>query len=626
MRGTDLILKFLAVTALATFLWGCSKANDQAPMLDASGRHPAGWVELHQMQFVNNQDQCRECHGQDLKGGISRVSCSSASIGAQICHAKGPAGHPRNWPLPTQHGAAAKKAPGTMSGFATCRGCHGSDFKGDGAAASCFACHTTAPHSPAPWLSSAADHTTTDQQNAMSCALCHLNNARLTVPVEVPPGVTPGCFNNTLCHGPSGHPAGWSDPAQHGAAAKDTPGPGRGLERCRACHGSDFKGIGTAASCFACHATAPHSPAPWRIFAGSPSTHRHTDTNSLNAQTCALCHLNNARLVTPVPVPPGATPGCFNNSLCHGNVGAPHVVPFTDPALHGPPAKADLTFCQGCHGQSGGPGSNPRFNIPIGSLATGCEGANCHNVGTAHPDPAKGFTFWAGHRTAGNLAVACALCHGATLGGGTGPACSTCHTIGSPLTIGNCGSCHGNPPPPPAEANFTHREHDTLAPNLTGKCDTCHTGAGSGTVLHFNGVINVIPSPTFYAKSGTASFDATSGTCTNISCHGGITTPPWKTGLINVSTDCTSCHTFGTTQYNSYFSGQHQKHIVEVGLACTVCHDTVKLAVNHFTTLDTHAMEGPASATLKTATQYNGTTCNPQAGGLTGCHGQESWR
>jgi hypothetical protein len=97
-----------------------------------------------------------------------------------------------------------------------------------------------------------------------------------------------------------------------------------------------------------------------------------------------------------------------------------------------------------------------------------------------------------------------------------------------------------------------------------------------------------------------------------------------------VNTQCTTCHVLGASagspENNSYFSGRHLLHVYSQGKACTVCHDTTKLAVNHFTTLNTAAMEGPASATLATALNYNGTSCNPSAGGLTGCHSSENWR
>jgi predicted CxxxxCH...CXXCH cytochrome family protein len=112
-------------------------------------------------------------------------------------------------------------------------------------------------------------------------------------------------------------------------------------------------------------------------------------------------------------------------------------------------------------------------------------------------------------------------------------------------------------------------------------------------------------------------------TCSNVSCHGGKAAPNWLTGTIDVNTECTSCHAAGTTQYNSYNSGEHSRHVSR--FTCTVCHDTTKLAVNHFTKLNTAAMEGPASATIVNAVNYNGTSCNPSAGGLTGCHSSHNW-
>jgi predicted CxxxxCH...CXXCH cytochrome family protein len=141
--------------------------------------------------------------------------------------------------------------------------------------------------------------------------------------------------------------------------------------------------------------------------------------------------------------------------------------------------------------------------------------------------------------------------------------------------------------------------------------------------LHINGVADVIIGTAYNAKSGAASFNAASEACANVSCHGGQTTPSWLTGTIDVNTQCTSCHALGTAQYNSYNSGEHSLHVSM--FACTVCHDTTKLAVNHFTNLGTQAMEGPASATINSAVNYNGTSCNPSAGGLTGCHSSHDW-
>jgi predicted CxxxxCH...CXXCH cytochrome family protein len=174
-----------------------------------------------------------------------------------------------------------------------------------------------------------------------------------------------------------------------------------------------------------------------------------------------------------------------------------------------------------------------------------------------------------------------------------------------------------------------HGPHDAL-PNVTGVCDTCHDGAGLTTNRHNNGTADVAILPTYNAKTGTAAYDATNNRCSEVSCHGGLVTPNWATGTIDVNADCTSCHTAGTApatpEYNSYFSGEHAFHFSFMQSCTTFCHDTTKLRVNHFTTLNTTAMEGPASGTLNDALQYNGVSCNPSAGGLVGCHGQRNWQ
>jgi predicted CxxxxCH...CXXCH cytochrome family protein len=108
---------------------------------------------------------------------------------------------------------------------------------------------------------------------------------------------------------------------------------------------------------------------------------------------------------------------------------------------------------------------------------------------------------------------------------------------------------------------------------------------------------------------GAFAYDPVANTCSNVSCHGGQTTPSWASGSINVNTDCTRCHALGTAQFNSFNSGRftdpnlgvinlHDFHINSVGVICIDCHNTTNLAFNHFTHLETQIMEGPASATI----------------------------
>jgi predicted CxxxxCH...CXXCH cytochrome family protein len=307
--------------------------------------------------------------------------------------------------------------------------------------------------------------------------------------------------------------------------------------------------------------------------------------------------------------------------------------------LHGPEAKADLPYCQQCHADpfSGGPGSNPRFNVPLGSMVNGCE--DCHTVNTAHPLP-----LWSGapdnnHKTAKKLSTACALCHGANLRGpvegGVGRACADCHQAGDPVVDLNCISCHNDPPDSALPAGNTrpnlagsHGEHDVL-PRVTGICISCHNGAGTDTSVHYDESqpADVWLLPTYAAKTGTFAYNAGGNTCSGVSCHGGQQTPAWEGGFINVDTDCLSCHQRGTAQFNSYNSGKHKKHLEDLDpdkrLICTDCHDTAKLASGHFVRLDTPGFETNADATLRDVLAYNPGSndgCN-----VNGCHGTEKW-
>ncbi len=71
------ISKGLAITAAALFLWGCGKANSNAPAFGVSG-HPANWLDKHRPAVLGKGTtaSCQECHGADLLGGIAKTSCA----------------------------------------------------------------------------------------------------------------------------------------------------------------------------------------------------------------------------------------------------------------------------------------------------------------------------------------------------------------------------------------------------------------------------------------------------------------------------------------------------------------------------------------------------------------------
>ena len=355
----------------------------------------------------------------------------------------------------------------------------------------------------------------------------------------------------------------------------------------------------------------------------------HRSAYQQNRDLCRECH--------GIDLKGGVTKvDCFNQAgvgQCHANGhgprNVPHALPFTDGSVHGVVAKTDLVYCQSCHGTSGGPGSNPRFNVPLGSLKNGCE--DCHKPKTAHPPLPGSTSGWPGHSAAGNMGSNCTLCHGVDLTGGAGPGCNTCHTGLNPGTIptaGSCTSCHAKPP-----VTGNHSVHNAL-PGITGVCGTCHDGAGSGSPKHNNGTKDVAFAIAYNAKTGTAARNA-DGSCANISCHGGITTPVWGGAL---AAGCLSCHTKGTAlntpQYNSYFSGMHNKHVDQIGLQCTDCHNmgATVAGAKHFSGLGTPSFELAPAATIKVPGYTSATpSCSPGKFPAAGtysvgvCHNSEDW-
>jgi predicted CxxxxCH...CXXCH cytochrome family protein len=184
-----------------------------------------------------------------------------------------------------------------------------------------------------------------------------------------------------------------------------------------------------------------------------------------------------------------------------------------------------------------------------------------------------------------------------------------------PTGGGSCTSCHGQPPAgssSPDQAG-AHGVHTTLN-GIGTDCANCHAGAAHNSVVD-RGI-----SSTWNAKSGIA-IGNTNGTCSNISCHGGVATPNWITGSINVDTQCTSCHTAGTSQYNGYVSGRHDKHVREKKISCTQCHDTNRLRNGHFVNLSSSSFEQAPAATIKSSLGYAGGSCSTAS-----CHGPETWR
>ena len=600
MKLVNYLGRFLLGGMLLTALWGCGNSNSGAPTI-LNGKHPASWYVDHRVAALERRDQCRECHGSNETGGISKVSCFSATFNGQACHPNGP-GHPAGWSQPTAHGSHAKALVAGSDGFVYCQKCHGTLLDGGLAQKSCYVCHgVSAPHPAKPWRGANYSHTTTDTSNVALCALCHTAGKNLTPGLQQGSYATgaPGCFNNTLCHGQVGHSATWGLPANHGPAAKAAPSATTGLGSCKNCHGGDFAQLISQKTCFTCHGVnAPHAPKPWR-----GGTYTHTTTDTGNAGVCAECHTAGANLTAGLKQSNyvADTPGCFNNTLCHGAAG--HPSGWAASSQHGAMAKGALgttsgfDYCRNCHGVAFG-----------GGAGQSCLGT-CHGSGVMAPHAAKP---WAGsgvtHATTDpSNASICNICHNngtnsslkpssppaagtspgcfngtlchATMGHPTGwsdpavhgvhakatvsstdglPRCQECHgtRFDGGIVNKSCYSCHGvSAPHAPKPWRGGVYTHTTTDPSNVTACASCHTAGANLTpalrlASYATGTPGCFNSTLCHGSSHPAGWSAAAQ-------HGGaaIAAPGSATGL----SSCLSCHV-------NYTSG--------IGASCYSCHTT----------------------------------------------------
>jgi hypothetical protein len=144
MRKIKYLIAFSII--LAGLMAGCAK--DKSPFVSVS--HPPEWRDPLTDTFhgakvltLDTTSFCMDCHGTDFKGGRSSVSCYD-------CHAAYP--HHASWfdiTSPIRHGELIRN---NLLRVDDCRVCHGNDLKGEGIKPPCTRCHTDS--SVASWQSS----------------------------------------------------------------------------------------------------------------------------------------------------------------------------------------------------------------------------------------------------------------------------------------------------------------------------------------------------------------------------------------------------------------------------------------------------------------------------------------
>ena len=542
----------LLLISIAALVAGCSDSSTDAP---GNAPHPDSWYEQHRATATTTAfvDECGGCHVvKNEPGPAVPPSCFSVSFDGRTCHAKGP-GNP----------------PHPMDGSFLAGKVHGKVAKAD--LTFYQKCHSNDPYGGPG------------------------SNPRFNVGIFNPAGPAPGT-GCEQCHGKNlAHPVPWAGPNDNQVyhySAKSI------QKACTLCHGVALDGVGgVGINCKACHAGKPitspltaasainsrrrQHPEP-RVAAEGGILVNHAAVLLANHDQCATCHgvkssgAGSAGFLDPSPNYQAFnkitdTLGDHWNGQINMNINTGY--------------NADNFGCYlACHADDADHRlSDSQLPVTLGAYG---HGEAPHPVGD----------IWLEKSSHALIAVDgspnCLSCH--TLDDGqVPPSCLGCHQVApimdpaTALTNAGCASCHSYPPdgvtPVKTDPNRAgqHGEHFNLTAD-TGNCSACHDGAGSDTTNHYiridqttpryPAVVNLLV--TYNAKSGPAMYDPQTQTCSSVSCHGGLTTPNWYTGTLP-STDpsagneyCLSCHTYGTSEYNGFYSGEHDLHVNQSKVPC----------------------------------------------------------
>jgi predicted CxxxxCH...CXXCH cytochrome family protein len=358
------------------------------------------------------------------------------------------------------------------------------------------------------------------------------------------------------------HAGGLLDPLSSDFHGQLVVARGWDLALCQRCHGVDFAGGPARASCNGCHAQSPASCTTCHGAPPATGAHlAHAHGSSLGrALDCGECHLKPSRWDDP---------GHLRDAQ-GALLPPPAVVRFGALAATTTPTRA----------------AAPSWQDGV------CANTYCH--GGAFTDSAA--TGVAPSWNAGPLAAACGTCHGLPPAGHPGGACSSCHAavVDDAMHIiapsahvvgrvslgidgsGSCTSCHPNPGG--AHAAHTGAAHRLSAPIECSECHVVPSAVDSAGHLSASGDAAVFPPGGVGSRAGAfgaiPEYEAASGRCRNVACHGGGTTlaadqalgidrtPSWNGGT---SESCGSCHGVPPAD------GVHDRNW---GLTtCASCHD-----------------------------------------------------
>lgn len=275
------LIPIVIMMSLAATLPGCSTANPESPLslVDASGNHPDGWIEAHRQYAEPDGSLCMDCHGDNLDGGITRVSCSTATRNGQGCHANGPGLHSLEWldkSSPDFHALAYSPAAGS------CNLCHDPAQPSLPPVYNCLDCHFSEDGSqriPDGSLYSHGD-TTSDHQaftgtDTDVCVNCHTVNINFA--------------NQASCH--NCHEFHEKPYLDHNLAI---PTSGDFTSNCSFCHAiTGTSPQAGAPVCVSCHTVgSPYTQTNCTSCHGDPPDTGKHDKHDNEGADCDECHLN----------------------------------------------------------------------------------------------------------------------------------------------------------------------------------------------------------------------------------------------------------------------------------------------------------------------------------------------
>ncbi len=166
-----LLLSFFLLAGCGDYSSQTDTANEKP--LVVSGNHPAGWLPAgHAAEAKAKTQLCTGCHGTDLAGGTSNISCTQ-------CHLGNPESvHPTQW---GNFAYALHPVYVKLNGTSACANvtCHGANLDGvRGSGPSCTQCHMGGLNSkhPVAWNTNIElhkDYIASNGSSSCRVSVCH---------------------------------------------------------------------------------------------------------------------------------------------------------------------------------------------------------------------------------------------------------------------------------------------------------------------------------------------------------------------------------------------------------------------------------------------------------------------